>query len=177
MMSLPAIGLFAWSLVQDFGEKREEAVLIARGEGSLIHALAHPRERFTPSVGIRLLHTNLDDGAMQVLTTSGSTAIPTRRISYSNVRIMGVAFDEKRLYVALWTASSMDRPLAASQPARHAQWTLEVYDRKSGRRLDTAGLKDEVNEPAPDAETLEKGPISLVRGGVEVFGKTRLFPD
>lgn len=161
--------------------KGEHGILVAQGEGYFIHALRYPRSDEAETVarvhgGWKVLHTGVRDGAMNVLFTSGSFERPTRRISYQNVRIVGIACDSKRLYLVSWRAKSWDGPLVGAQTAERTEWRLHVYQRENGQERASVSLKSVDLEFAPK-ETIEKGPITLVEGGVEILGTKHSFPD
>jgi hypothetical protein len=93
---------------------------------------------------------------------TGTAAISTRRISFQTTRIAGVAADAERLYVLIWAGRAYDKPPEEGHDVLRTFWL------EDGAALWAPLLKTPPTE-AP-AETLEKGPLRLVEGGVEVHG-------
>lgn len=117
--------------------------------------------------GQMLLHTVRESGEMTVLVPpTGVVAVSTRRISYRTTRIAGVAADVERLYVLLWTGHAFDKPPGPEE----GSYVLRTFWLEDGAAIPAPALKPEGLPKEIPAETLERGPLRLVEGGVELFG-------
>jgi len=143
-----------------------QPVLVLASDSCFVHAVpaapgAGSLERVLES-GHTLLHTVRDSGKMTVLVPpTGTVAISTRRISCQTTRIAGVAADAERLYVLVWMGHAYDKP------PEEGVYALRTFWLEDGAALWAPLLKTAPTK-AP-AETLEKGPLRLVEGGVEVY--------
>lgn len=155
-----------------------QPVLIASGDGYLVHGVPFPSgselEALTKRLGGGVLITYLDTrtSAMRVLFRSGTVAIPTVRISFHQTRIAGLVHDATRLYVLEWGTSGYDRPPSAGTTGRYK---LRVFALPGGRETHSLHVVD-VPDTAEPSETLESGPLRLIPGGIEVFGRKQAFP-
>jgi len=156
---------------------------LAKGADHLVHAVAYPSssEGYSGlggrSVGGRMiLHTVPSTGIMTPLVTSGTWAVPTRRLSYSQLRIVGVSADAQRLYVATWESGRMwDRP--ASKPeANSGTYRLSVFWLADGSKIQEFALTVKRPDAVP-AETTENGVIEPGDSGLTVLGETFRFRE
>ena len=141
-----------------------------------VHALpaAHAPEKHVGRVvdpGLVILHTVRDTGEMAVLVpATGTVAVSTRRISFRQTRILGIAADTERLYVLTWTVRVWDRPPERDAAVEGGSYVLRTYWLADGRALAAPALEAEGLPKGAPPETPEKGPLRLVAGGVECFG-------
>ncbi|MCA9790224.1 MAG: hypothetical protein KC910_00455 [Candidatus Eremiobacteraeota bacterium] len=78
-------------------------------------------------------------------------------------RILGLAADDQRLYLALWTNS----------PAPHGNYYLYVFCLKDGSTIGQYRLASPPSQPGPD--TLGEGPLEAVANGVTWRKETFTF--
>jgi len=139
-----------------------EPVIIARGAKFLIHRLLGSigsrgiGERPSDPV-IILTHTDTESGKMRVLYSSGIFLQFTRRATYQSRRIVGIAQDENRLYLAVWETARVftdkDRP-----PERDYRWIgryrLIAFWKSDGTQIVREPLYEEDFEPLYEADLL-----------------------
>ncbi len=136
------------------------------GDGTLLERVVEP--------GCMLLHTVRTSGEMTVLVPpTGTLAINTRRISYVTTRILGIAADAERLYVLFWSGHAFDKPPGPAD----GRFELRTFWLADGAALRAQILKAEGLQNEIPAETLEKGPLRLVEGGVEAYGTRATFKE
>jgi hypothetical protein len=152
----------------------KKPVLVGKGTKHFVHALkmsplrAEGLVEFVVAPGWGLVYTNRESGQMH---PTGTVRINTRRISYSQSRIVGVAADADRLYVLRWQSGRVfDKPPDAKPEG--GRYELSVFWLADGsliqlRPLETKGLP----KHAP-VEQLTPGPLKLVKGGVSCYGST-----
>ncbi len=156
----------------------EKPVLVLADASSFVHAVrATPDGTYLERVvepGFMLLHTVRASGEMTVLIPpTGTVAISTRRISYGTTRILGVAADAERLYVLLWTGHAFGKPPGPAEGG----YALRTFWLADGAALWAPALKPEGLPKEIPAETLEKGPLRLVKGGVELYGTRATYKE
>jgi len=175
-LSLLLLVLLAPALAAD-----EEPVLLVKNAACFVHAIAawpalpDRGARFERVVagGHALLHTSRETGKMvRLVEATGTVAVNTRRISFLVTRLVGVAADADRLYVVLWRSGRIfDRPPEEDAPADGGTYELRVFWLADGSALRAPVLgPDGLPEAAPP-ESLGKGPLHVVAGGVDCFGK------
>ena len=158
----------------------KKPVLVSKGTKHFVHALdmsplrAEGWVEFVVAPGWGLVYTNRESGQMQhLMRPTGTVRINTRRISYSQSRIVGVAADANRLYVLRWQSGRVfDKPPAADAKPEGGRYELSVFWLADGslvqlRPLGTKGLP----KHAP-VQQLTPGPLKLVKGGVSCYGST-----
>jgi hypothetical protein len=175
------------------------AVLVLKGKDFFIHALpAALEERLRMMWGRRLdearittlvlLHTSTSSGEMKRLMSSGSSSHPgpPRGMSWTHhqqVRIAGIAADSQRLYVLRWLAFGSTLEGDGFNPTlENGRYRLAVFRPGDGKQLHDIEVKGaEVAKPKkgdrrpPPEETVGKGPLRLVEGGVSCLGVRLLF--
>lgn len=123
--------------------------------------------------GIVISHTNLKTGVMKWLVSTGIHSIPTRRISYSITRLVGLMQDEKHLIVVVYssgrTFTQDNRPPLCPAPKK-GQYVLQVFSKAEGKKVYSWTFKDSglFPESVPN-ETTESGIIRKVKKGYRVF--------
>ena len=139
VLFLLSVVLLPVGLAQERGQGRRSVVrIVAQGEGHLVHAVTYskgsPGEHFSgPAGGVVLIWTSPEEGRTRRLATTGTFAIPTRRISYEFSRLLGLATGEGRLYLATLEGRAWDRsPRMVPVGAEHVLW---VFDLASGEQL------------------------------------------
>ena len=154
-------------------------VVIAKGVKFVIHRLLGSSSTIeTPSdLIIILTHTNTESGKMNVLYSSGVFLQLTRRPTYQSRRIVGIAQDESRLYLAVWET---ERVFTASDgpPERGYKWVgrfrLIAFWKSDGTQIARGPLNEEdplmnsdkeAQFEAPD-ENVGEGPLKVVSNGV-----------
>ena len=98
-------------------------------------------------------------------------------------RIVGVAADKERLYVAVWHAKGRGVSPAFLLPPEKRPKTQRHYDKQLELRMfalaDGKLLKRAAVPGAPDKvfpiQSAGPGPMRVVKGGVECFGTKLLF--
>ncbi len=139
-------------------------------EADLVERVVHP--------GLMLLHTARASGEMTVLArTTGTMAISTRRISYVQTRILGIAADAERLYVLAWSVRAWDKPPDRDAPVEGGRYELRAFRLADGKALRAPALKPEGLPKGAPPETLEHGPLRLVEGGVECYGTRAILKE
>ena len=189
--------------VRDLSRDSSEARLLVKSDTYAVHALAGT---FTTDAflrrpvhgGITLMHTDLKSGRMTSLFSSGVWEVPTRRISYNRVNLLGVAADDERLYVASWNSGRVfdDAPYPSS-PLEGGQLSLTVIRLADGKTIYQDSIKpspdqiaaiDEDAQPfvrgdmsvlwehgSGDMKPRQVGAIELVEGGATAFGNVYTF--
>lgn len=151
--------------------------LIASGPDFAIHqfkgAVEFGRMGFALRSGIVIAHTDLQSGKLTWLITTGLRSIPTRRISYSISKLVGLAQDDKRLFAVVYTSGRMftqdDRPPASHDP-RKGQYILYVFSKAEGTKIYTWSFTDPQFFPeAVPEETVETGLLRITDQGYRVF--------
>lgn len=154
-----------------------------------MHAPADPAgDRFLrrpASSSAEVLWTNRATGEMKPLLSTGTFAIPTRRRSFTQTRLLGVTADDERLYLAVWRSGRTfdEPPPSADEPF---DWT----PREPGGREGAVGFalvvfwladgSQLVDEPLPPLaqvprETTAVGILKPITRGVEVAGQVLQF--
>ncbi|HUT35003.1 MAG TPA: hypothetical protein VNE39_16045 [Planctomycetota bacterium] len=170
---------------------RSTPILIAKGQDCLVHGIIYPfhddqaRFRSRSWGGCAVLYTTPSTGEMKALVSTGTTEIPTERISFTQARLVGVACDAERLYAVVWSSGRVfDHPPHPGQPFKGGGYSLHVFWLGDGTGLgETWLLKEPSKSPVsrpnavapelPDVapqETLEKGPLKLTDKGVALYG-------
>ena len=150
----------------------------ARGEDYFVHVVPatkwHPTHiaRRVPTGWSAVMPTDRRSGAMKCLLESGTFEVPTRRISYVQVRLLGVVADEHRLYVASWNSGRIfDRAPGPWDKLESGFYRLQVFRLADGASLGTKAVTEGVPEIAP-LEQSGAGPLELVEGGVKLYAQT-----
>jgi hypothetical protein len=122
---------------------------------------------------------------MKCLVSTRTVEAPTRRISFHQTRLVGLACDAERLYAVVWSSGRVyDRPPHPGGPFKGGSYSLHAFWLADGTSLGETWLlkepgKSPVSRPnavaveLPDLapqETLEKGPLELVEQGVACYG-------
>lgn len=155
-------------------------VLVLADTSCFVHALpGFPEvQQVERSVdpGFMLLHTVRASGEMSVLVPpTGTVAISTRRISFVQTRILGIAADAERLYVLLGSVRAWDKPPEKDAPVEGGGYVLRTFWLADGQGLTAPALKTEGLPKGAPPETLKHGPLRLVAGGVESFGTRAIY--
>ncbi|MGD9646488.1 MAG: hypothetical protein AB7U73_12305 [Pirellulales bacterium] len=166
--------------------------LVVATDACFVHALHAPVDpagnrfmRRPASTSVAVLWTDRATGHMKPVLATGTFAIPTRRLSYSQTRLLGAAADDERLYLAVWRSGrTFDEP---PPPATESfAWTAREPSRREGAigfalvvvwLADAAQLLDEPLPPLAEVprETTAAGLIKRVDDGVEVAGQVFKF--
>jgi len=155
----------------------EEPRLVARSASGQIHALKSA-EATGGSRKLRggslVLFTKRDTGAMQVLAESGTWSIPTVRISFSVVRILGVQAAGDLVYVARWQSGRIyDRAPSEPDPAS-GSYSVTAFRVSDGGRVASLALDARVKgfrRPSRlPQDSSGPGLLRLAPGGVELLG-------
>jgi hypothetical protein len=151
--------------------------LIASGPGFAIHQFeGFVEDEMVESVirsGIVISHTNLKTGKMKWLVSTGVHSIPTRRISYSISRLVGLLEDERHLIAVVYesgrTFTRTNRPPLGPDPKK-GQYILSVFSKAEGENIHTSTFKDSDSFPqsVPHETTLE-GVIKKTDRGYLIF--------
>lgn len=171
-----AMALYSGVLMQD-----APPTLIAEGANYAIHASVNKvdedRSTFVMQrlmrPGIKITYKALDSGKSTVLYESGVTELMTRRTSFNESRLLGVAQDERYLYLATWRMHYYQGE-NLEKARKESDFGVIVFDKQSGKSehgdyfLTTAERKKMPSVIPP--ETLKTGPLRLVKGGATCFG-------
>jgi hypothetical protein len=169
----------------------DDAVLIARGKGYLVHEMC-PHPEFVPFPGgspgrpQMFLHTSTTTGRLSVLFSAGRsiTVIPMGidLVAYHRRWAAGVAEDGVRLYVVEGQASvsSKGGPVHAMPPADRfgmPTYRLLVFRLADGKKLHQIPFKegDFPKEKVVFRDVGQPGPLRLRPRGVSCFGVTFIF--
>jgi hypothetical protein len=198
---IPLLGATSLGAEEDAAEaadqlhKQEIAAprLIASTPECFVHALLAPVDpagdrflRRPMSSSASVLWTNRATGEMKPLLATGTFAIPTRRRSFTQTRLLGAVADDERLYLAVWRSGrTFDEPPPTAEEA--FDWTPPASvgrrDGAIGFALVVFWLADGsqlVDEPLPAVaqvprETTAVGMLKPITRGVEVAGKALKF--
>ena len=167
--------------------------LITSTPECFVHALHAPLDaagdrflRRPSSTSVAVLWTARASGEMKPLLGTGTFAIPTRRRSFTQSRLLGAVADGERLYLALWRSGRTfdEPPPSAAEPM---DWTPpESTSRRDGAigfalvvfwLADGNPALDEPLPPQPQLpqETTADGLLKLIDGGVEFAGRAYRF--
>ena len=151
--------------------------LVARSEAGQIHAWSSAR-----AIGVSrklrggslVLFTERSSGAMRILAESGTWAIPTARLSFSMVRIVGVLAAGDLVYVASWQSGRIFDEAPREPDPASGSYTLLAFRVSDGGRaagLTLSGLVKGFARPSLlPPESSGPGVLRLAPGGVELFG-------
>lgn len=198
-MKIFAIALLALALPAgaiDLAKLNGGAVIVsqvvAKGDDYLVQAIRFPflnplreiRLPRQPQVGQVLLHTKLPGGqGRELLRTQTSREWRTRVGSFRHSRIVGVAHDKERLYVAVWSAGGRGVipaflvPLEKRPKTSHhyvKQLRLYVFALAEGKLIKTAAVPGAPDKVFP-ITTAAPGPLRVVNGGVDCHGTKLRF--
>jgi len=155
-----------------------EPKLIALGTDYAIHQFkGFVRFDMVESIvrpGVVISHTNLKTAKMSWLVATGIHSIPTRRISYSVTRLVGLEDDDKHLVVVVFSSGRVftkgDRPPMFADP-KNGQYLLTVFDKAKGKSIYSTTLRPAASAlAAVPKETIDSGVIRKTKKGFEVFG-------
>ena len=188
-------------LVEEAGEEESrqgrldltEPVLIAQGEGYTIHvsersqAPIHQRDiERVIEPGIAMYRTQTETGQTHYMLATGGYAYPTRRLSWSFTRLVGLYQTDTHLVLVTFYQNGRDSfPLTPDPDA--GGYTLTVFDKASGARTEIVGV-DLRDRPAEHAhwprlplavpqETLDLGVIEPTDTGFDVLGLSYVFTE
>lgn len=138
--------------------------------------------------GVTLIMTWRRSGDMRVLATTGAVGYRTRRMTFSEKRLVGLLARKDHLYLAYWEARSYDVPPRSilEKPdndqaglretnALKAGFCVEVHDLKSGKIIGQTTFSDSEGPKAllpatPPQETWESGVFGESDGKVIFYG-------
>jgi len=144
---------------------------------AFVHALpaaptasdALPRNSIV-ACGIGLTWTDRDTGTMRFLgSPTGTIALPTRRVSYSETRLAGVQIDDQRLYVATWFSPRRFQ----REPDATGSLRLQVFWLDDGSLLDTVSVARDA--PRPEDESTASGVLEPAENGVKCGELTLVY--
>ena len=159
-------------------ERTEGPDVLAIGDGFVIHV-------FTGVVqgdmwiyrivrpGIVILHTDLTTGKATWLIHTGTFEVPTRRISFSMSRLLGLFQTETHIAAVLYNAERIWDHLPNDPPPDQGTYSLSVFEKKHGKKSFEIELDLSAGRPAfvPD-ETTALGIIEKTADGFSVLGNT-----
>ena len=105
-------------------------VLLAKGEDFLIHHCGRYGSR-----GMTIFHTALPSGKTERIFVSGSLELKSRGYAYAERRLIGLAQDAERIYLAVWSFSTHHRQTVLrlmAHPGDTAALAQEI--KKSGKQ-------------------------------------------
>jgi hypothetical protein len=153
---------------------------IASGDEFFVHVVPGVRERWSDS-GTRiypsstLTYTDRRTGEMTQLLESGTFEFPTRRVSYSQVRLLGAIADDQRLYVAAWISGRFfDKPPGRWEKRTGGSYRLQTFRLSDGELVNSLAVAEGLPDAVPD-ELPDPSPLQLIDGGVKCFGQTFTF--
>jgi hypothetical protein len=123
--------------------------------------------------GIVILHTDLNTGKATWLICTGTFEVPTRRISFSVSRLLGVFQTETHIAAALYNAERIWDHLPNEPPPDQGTYSVSVFEKKHGKKSFDIELNLSAGRPAfvPD-ETTSLGIIEKTEDGFSVLGNT-----
>jgi hypothetical protein len=155
----------------------EDPRLIASGPHFVIHQFnGFVKRGLVESVirsGIVISHTNLKSGEMKWLVTTGIHSIPTRRISYSITRLVGLIDDENHLFIVVYRSGRIftesNRPPFDPNPKK-GHYSLQVFSKKEGNEMYSYRFTNfDLFPRVVPQETLEAGVLKRTKEGYQVF--------
>ena len=155
----------------------ENPKVIASAPGFAIHQFkGFVKHRMVESVirsGIVISHTNLKTGEMKWIVSTGVHSIPTRRISYSVTRLVGLIQDDKHLIIVVYSSGRMftqrDKPPSRPDPKK-GQYVFQVFSKAEGNNIYTSAFTHSGLFPkSVPQETTEAGVIKKTEKGYRVF--------
>lgn len=180
-----AFALLALAAAPCLGADREAGndgpFLLAVGKAYSIHAFngAVQENSWRSRVvrpGIVVFHTNTRTGQSTWMVRTGTYEIPTRRISYSVSRLLGLLQTDSHIAVATYSAGRVFDQPPRVPPPDVGSYRLAVFEKESGKKqfeieiVPVPGRPEEV----PD-ETAELGVIQRTSDGFAVLGATFLI--
>lgn len=152
-----------------------EPVVVAKTETTFIHAfhgLAQQNDRFYRPIhpGIVVMRTDRETGDAKVMLGTGTFSIPTRRISYSISRLLGLYATDTHLAAVVYQSGRIwDRPPREPDP-ENGSYRLVVYEIESGKSILSQPVALEGDRPkhVPD-DTTGLGVIEMTGEGFRVF--------
>ena len=167
-------------LAADRETRRDGPNLLAAGQGYNIHIfngavqgkLWHSR---VVQPGTVILHTDTKTGQATWIIRTGVYEIPTRRISYSVTRLLGLLQTDTHIVTVSYYAGKIwDRPPRTTPPDKGG-YRLSVFVKESGMKKFDVELKASSARPkqVPE-ETTELGVIQKTDGGFSVLGTSFL---
>ena len=157
--------------------EQKSPTILASGNNFAIHQFeGFVENRMVESVirsGVVISHINLETGVMKWLVSTGIHSIPTRRISYSLTRLVGLMQDDRHLLVVVYssgrTFTQNNRPPLCPDPKK-GQYVLQVFSKAEGKKVYSWTFKDSGLFPeSVPSETTESGIIRKVKKGYRVF--------
>jgi hypothetical protein len=153
--------------------------LIVKGEGYAIHVLrgrVGQRDVDAPPLrgGYAVRHTNTVTGEVTWLLRTGSQSYPTRRVSHSVTRLIGVYPFDGHLALAYYDSGRLwgtNLPSVYHPPADKGHYRLVAFESESGNRIHDSIL--ELGERQPDRvpeETTGLGVFEETDDGFTVLG-------
>jgi hypothetical protein len=166
------VSCFAGSQAKD-----DSTRLIASGPDFAIHQfkgfVKHGLVESVIRSGIVISHTNLKSGEIKWLVSTGIHSIPTRRISYSITRLVGLIEDEKHLIIVVYDSGRIfterDRPPSHPDPKK-GLYVLQVFSKEEGNEIYSYSFKNTDSFPqSVPQETVEAGVLKKTKKGYQVF--------
>jgi hypothetical protein len=120
--------------------------------------------------GVVIFHTNLATRNATWLVSTGVRSVPTRRITYSISRVIGLFLTDTQLAVARYDVGRVFS--CRSLRPEMGTYRVVVFDRKTGKRRLEHVLIREAHRPAKvPEETTALGVIQPTRNGFTVLGQ------
>lgn len=154
--------------------------VVARGEGFVIHAFHASMDqgnlRRAISPGIVLAHTSLLTGELKWMLRTGIYSLPTRRVSYSVERLLGLVEDKDRLIAFVYSQNRFwtpdDKPPLQPDP-EYGKYRLMVFSKSLGTVLsscdmDLGGLRPHVVPSESESSSV----FEAAGMGYRVLGRT-----
>jgi hypothetical protein len=159
-----------------------QAVLVAKGDGFLVHAVRPAGGRQTGTAEL-VLHTALPSGRMTTLTEAASSPpelaphLPGGGAFFGQRQsVLGVAADAERVYVLRWSLSrTHPRPAVGPHRGGRGEYLLEVFWLADGGPVGRYELAGEGLRKAPPPGSLRTGPLAAWGGGVTAYGEAFRF--
>jgi hypothetical protein len=131
--------------------------------------------------GFVISHTNLKSGEMRWLVSTGFHSVPTRRISYSLTRLVGLVEDGKCLTVVIYASGRLftkdDNPALNPDP-KNGHYILQMFSKADGKAIYAWSFTDPAVFPeSVPPETTEAGVIKKTEKGYTVFGSVFKFSE
>jgi len=166
---------------RDFGPA-EGPVLLASGDAFTISAFEgavqeSDAENRLVRPGTVIFHTDRKTGKSTWMIRTGTFEVPTRRVSYSVSRLLGLCQTDTHMAAVLYIAMRIwDRPPRDPSPET-GEYRLVVFEKATGRRVSDVQL--DLPDGPPDRvpeETTALGVIEKTESGFVALG-TRILEE
>ena len=157
-------------------ERTEGPVKLASGDGFAIHMFSGSVQEniwisHVVHTGIVILHTDLITGKVTWLIHTGTFQVPTRRISFSISRLLGLYLTKTHIAAALYNIGKISDRLPKEPPLDEGTYCVIVFKKQNEKKIFNLDLDLSAGRPERvPIETTELGILKRTEDGFSVFG-------